>query len=56
LMVGERRWPIAAAWFGAALLIDPRYTIARVYRQRWAGGDPARREAVADHVPLRAVE
>src|SRR5262245_14213535 len=57
LMVGERRWPRAAAWFGAALLIDPRYAIARVYRQRWTGGDRSPRgEAVADHVSVRAVE
>jgi glycosyltransferase involved in cell wall biosynthesis len=38
LMVGERHWPAAAGWFSAALLIDPRYTIVRVYRQRWAEG------------------
>jgi len=57
LMIGERRWPRAAAWFGTALLIDPRYAIARVYRQRWAGGDRSRRgKVVADGVSLRPAE
>jgi len=53
LMVGERHWPGAAAWFGAALLIDPRYTIARVYRQRWAAGE---RLSPEQAIALRAVK
>jgi glycosyltransferase involved in cell wall biosynthesis len=56
LMVGERHWPRAAAWFGAALLIDPRYTIARAYRQRRGGGDSGHMDTIAEHVPLRGAE
>ena len=56
LMVGERHWPRAAAWFGAALLIDPRYAIARVYRQRWAGEHLPPTHTFTDHAALRAVK